>query len=171
MGKVVKKSLGFIGAVVVSAIGVVLAPVTGGASLVIAGKIATVLFLSNVASLAGSIIAPKPKGLDGADARGTAFADPGAAGAFVFGETAAPMALVFEQNHGTDKEFVSDVFAHAWHEIDSYQSLHVDGELVTFSGDAATGACRWPARCGRRPPTARGSPIRPSSGTSKIRTS
>ena len=101
----------------------------------------TLLAAGAVTSAIGGAIAGAPRLEEtGADDRGRPFVDAGAVGAYVFGETAAPLALVFEENHGAQKELVSNVLAHAWHKIDSYQSLHVDGELVSFSGSAATGA-------------------------------
>jgi hypothetical protein len=76
----------------------------------------------------------------GANSRGNTFLDPNAVGAFVFGDTAVPMALVFEENHGADNEFVSSVFANAWHTISAWGDFYVDGELVTFSGSSAVGS-------------------------------
>ncbi len=141
MGQVIKKVAGFIGAVVVSAIGVVLAPFTGGASIVVAGKIASALVISNVASLAGELVSSSPPTFEetGANARAHAFSDPDALGDFVFGTTATHFSLTFEQPHGINKEQITDVWAHAWHKIESYQKLWVEKELVSFTGQSATG--------------------------------
>ncbi|WDI31587.1 hypothetical protein PUV54_00060 [Hyphococcus flavus] len=93
-----------------------------------------------VAGALGAALTKGPKLEDiGANARGQAFVDPNALGGYAFGETAVPAAIIFEENYGDESELVANVAAHCWHEIDSYQSLHVDGELVSFSGDAATG--------------------------------
>ena len=105
------------------------------------GTLAFGLTLGGAAlSLIGGALQGQPQLEDtGANQRGQAFADPNATGAFVFGETAVPLAIVFEQNHGASDELITTIFAHAWHRIESYVSLHVDGEEVSFSGDAATG--------------------------------
>src|SRR5690606_9195241 len=66
----------------------------------------------------------------GANKRGQAFIDPESLGVFAFGTTTVPLSLVFERTvagaGGNDKQ-ISNVFAHAWHRIESYQTLHVDG--------------------------------------------
>src|SRR5690606_11018310 len=71
-----------------------------------------------------------------------AFIDPESLGVFAFRTTTVPLCLVLERTvagaGGNDKQ-ISNVFAHAWHRIESYQTLHVDGEEVTFSGDDAQG--------------------------------
>src|SRR5690606_39692980 len=71
--------------------------------------------------------------------RGQAFRNPGALGALVFGTRTVPLALVYERAVGENDEQVENVFAHAWHRIESYEKLHIDGEEVTFSGDNAQG--------------------------------
>lgn len=123
------------GAPILTALGTgfgVLAGVGIGAGTLITGGI----LLSTI----GGSMARGPQLEDtGADARGSAYVDPQTLGAYVFGETAALAAIVFEQNYGTQKEFIADVFHHAWHKIDSYQTLYVDGAAVSFSGDNATG--------------------------------
>lgn len=157
MGKVLKKvgTIVTIGAAVAftgglgafAGLGVGLGEAAGivaGASFLGTGISVSTLFIAGaVLSTVGAAIAGAGslKLEDtGANARGQAFTDPNMLGAFVFGETSVPMGLVFQQNHGADNEFVSSVHAHAWHEIDGYVSLTIDGELVSFAGDAATGA-------------------------------
>ncbi len=112
MGKVLKKigtALTFIGiaaAAVVTA-GIALPTI----ALTRAIQVGTVL--GGTLSTIGGSLAKGPQLQDsGAEARGAAFFDPNATGFFVFGETASPAVLVFEQNHGENKELISAVFAH-----------------------------------------------------------
>lgn len=139
MGKVLKT----IGKIVTIVGAAALTVVTGGAAApVLIGAVAA-FGPSALRAIAGR------RSLEdtGANNRGTAFVDPNATGAYVFGETAAPVAVIFEENHGSNKSLVTNVAAHAWHRIDAYVSLHVEGELVNFSGDNATGdyagSLRW----------------------------
>jgi hypothetical protein len=122
--------------------------IIGGATVAsaIGGGIAFGSFAVSFSTLAsigvlGLSIGSVPKftqGQTGANQRGTATADPNAVGIFAFGETTVPCQLVFEQLHSSEDQ-ITNVFSHAWHEIESYQTLHVDGELVNFSGVNATG--------------------------------
>src|SRR5690606_30741238 len=88
----------------------------------------------------------------GANSRGQIFVDPNAMGVYCFGRTALPSAVVYEQLHGINEDRITNVMAHAWHEIEGYVSLAVDGEAVSFSGDNATGAwaglVEWRRRTG-----------------------
>jgi hypothetical protein len=92
-----------------------------------------------VSALAGSIMKGPQLEDIGANTRSGSYVDPNALGAFVFGETAFPSVLVFEQVHGADSDVISSVSVHAWHEVESYVSITVEGETVSFSGEAATG--------------------------------
>src|SRR5690606_16868436 len=74
----------------------------------------------------------------GANSRGQIFVDPNALAAYCFGITTVPSAVVYEQLHGINEDRITNVMAHAWHEIEEYVSLAVDGETVTLSGDVAT---------------------------------
>ncbi|GJL93420.1 phage tail protein [Hyphococcus sp.] len=136
VGTLVTGGLLLAGAPVLTALG-------SAASLTIGGlgfSASTLIGVGAIASTVGGAIAKGPRLEDvGATDRGRPYVDANAQGAFVFGETAVPLALVFEQNHGTNKEFITSVFAHAWHEIDGFVSLTIEGEAVTFSGDDATG--------------------------------
>lgn len=109
-------------------------------STVVAGAI-TGGVLGGLASIVGGALLPGAPSIDdlGANVRGSPTFNARAVGSYVFGETSVPLKIVFEQNHGADKELITNVFAHAWHEIESYEAIHVDGELVNFSGDAALG--------------------------------
>ena len=153
MGKVIKTvgtALTFVGLAVATvatagAAGVGFAAVAAGAvSTAVGASIATIVTTLAVGGLALQTIGGAMQGGQrledsGANARGQAYVDPNALGAYVFGETAAPSVVVFEQNHGEEKELISTVFAHAWHEIEGFVSLHVDGEPVSFSGESAVG--------------------------------
>ena len=150
MGKVLKtigKVVTFVGLAVATIATAGGAAIIAGAIGVAAGTLSTALTIGGaVLSTIGGALSKGPRLEDsGAEARGTAFFDANAVGAFVFGETAVPSALVFEQNHGADKELISNVVAHAWHLIESFEGIYVEGEAVSFSGGpgaggAATGA-------------------------------
>lgn len=140
----------------------VLTALGAASSLTIAGlgfSAGTLVAIGAAASTIGGAISKGPALEDlGATDRGRPYVDANALGAFVFGETAVPLALVFEQNHGTNKEYITSVFAHAWHEIDGFVSLSIAGEAVTFSGDDATGdwagALSWKRKAGAAGQTA-----------------
>lgn len=91
-------------------------------------------------STIGASLANAP-GLDetGAGDRHIPVLDVDAPGYYVFGETAVPLTLTFEETFNNDEQ-VTAVFAHAWHLIDSFVSMHVDGELYTHSGGVGSGA-------------------------------
>jgi len=143
MGKIVKKIGTAIGIVGLIATGIGAGAV--GGLLGISAKVASVatkvaLGLGAALSTIGGALQKGPKLEDfAANALGQSFFDPNAHGVFVFSTTAVPMAAIYEEQHGTDPKLLTTIFAHAWHEIDSYGSLWVDGELVSFSGDNATG--------------------------------
>lgn len=146
MSKTVKKVAKIVGiaALAVTGIGLFVAPAALG---VLAGVSAaanaiglTTLFSIGAAALSIGTLPGKPKRIEdtGADQRGRAFLDPNALAAFAFGRTTVPCALVFEQRHA-DNQTVTNVVAHTWHRIESYVSLHANGERISFSGDDATG--------------------------------
>lgn len=58
---------------------------------------------------------------------------------WIFGETALATDIIFAASHGAKNQFYSYIIAGAAHEIDSYGSLYINDEIVTFTGDAATG--------------------------------
>lgn len=115
----------------------------GAASATILGvKLGTFLAAGLVTSAIGSALSQsKLSSIEetGAADRGRAFADPNALGIFSFGTTVFPSALVYEEAFGTNNEQITGVYAHCFHKINSYQTLYVDGEQVSFSGDDATG--------------------------------
>jgi hypothetical protein len=103
----------------------------------------TIASIGALALSIGSMPGP-PVEETGANDRGTAFADADALGCYVFGTTTVQCAVVYEELTGTDPDrLLHDVFAHAWHRIESYEALYIasdeGSELVTFSGNAATG--------------------------------
>ncbi len=59
---------------------------------------------------------------------------------WVFGTTALSTDLVWAGRHGAGNDFYSYIIAGAGHLIESYQDLYINDEIITFSGDAATGA-------------------------------
>ena len=65
--------------------------------------------------------------------------DPNAPRAVVFGRTALPVQMIYWETWGTDNKTVSIVLAHAAHEIDGYDNLWLNGEVVPFTGGNATG--------------------------------
>lgn len=58
----------------------------------------------------------------------------------VVGETAFATDVVYAENHGVDNEYRSMVLSAAGHLVTEFGSLYVNDELISFSGDAATGA-------------------------------
>lgn len=65
--------------------------------------------------------------------------DPEAFGSIVFGETALDTQVRYWEVWGPEKTRVDYVFAAAIHEIEGFGDLHVEDDLVTFSGNDATG--------------------------------
>lgn len=60
---------------------------------------------------------------------------------WVFGQTAAAMDMYYAENYGDNDEISTIAIVHAGHLITSYERMWIDGEIVTFSGNNATG--RW----------------------------
>ena len=58
----------------------------------------------------------------------------------VFGETALGTDLRYWEVWGSDGDNIDQVIAAAGHEIESFGALYFEDELITFSGDNATGA-------------------------------
>ena len=63
--------------------------------------------------------------------------DSNASGSWVFGETPCATDLVFAEQIGDD--VIAYVIAGAAHEIDSFGDLYLEEDLISFSGDNATG--------------------------------
>ncbi len=71
--------------------------------------------------------------------------DDQALGKWCFGETPLASDVIYAEHHGggdgpDGSEFVTYIIAGAGHLIDSFGDLYINDELITFSGDAATGA-------------------------------
>ncbi len=65
--------------------------------------------------------------------------DPNAEMKWIFGETALATDIIFAASHGDGNQYYSYIVAGAAHEIDSYGALYIHDDLISFSGDAATG--------------------------------
>lgn len=148
MSQTARKVLTIVGVVVLAwaTAGVGLAVLGGAGVGAAAGATAFGLTAATWAQIGVGLIAigsaPNPKKLEqtGANSRGTALADPNALGVYAFGTTALPLNLVFEVAYPSSvPDHVGAIFAHAWHRIESYLYLYVQGELVAFTGDSATG--------------------------------
>ena len=70
-------------------------------------------------------------------ARQNVSVDPQALGKWVFGETALATDIVYAET--IDDSAIVHVISAASHQIDSYGALYINDELVTFSGNQATG--------------------------------
>jgi hypothetical protein len=117
----------------------------GGAAGIIGGVAAYGGLLLAGASLIG-LANSLPKSVDetGANSRGTPHADAGSLASYMFGRTLSHMPLLYEEQTGESPDrLLHNIYVHAWHRISAYVSLTVpsdDGpEVVSFSGDAATG--------------------------------
>ena len=65
--------------------------------------------------------------------------DPNATMKWIFGETALATDIIFTVQHGADDKFYTYIIAGAGHLIDSFGDLYINGDLINFSGAAATG--------------------------------
>lgn len=148
MGKSFKRLATIVGVAALAAtgIGLLIPGVVLGSTFVLGSATISLgtLALFGATALSIGAIPGGQIGETGANDRGTAFVDAEAVGAFVFGETTAPSAVIYEEVTGDEPDrVVHDVFAHAWHRIESYVDLYIGGndgpEQITFSGNAATG--------------------------------
>lgn len=157
MGKVLKivgTILAVAAATIFTAGGLGIVTLVAGEGLALAATIAVVAGTAFTA-IGAALQAGNLNSLEetGANQRGQPFLNPNAYGSFIFGLTAVPFALVYEKAFGTNLEQVSAVYAHAWHEINSYQKLYIDGTEVTFTGDLAdapydNGILKWQRKDG-----------------------
>lgn len=69
-----------------------------------------------------------------------AMVNPNAFANWVFGETAMPVQIIYTEVHGSKKDKATIIYAGAAHQIHSYGDLYINDELITFSGNDATGA-------------------------------
>ncbi len=159
MNKGVKKVIAIVGiaALAVTGIGLLVAPgawglLAGVSAAANAIGLSTLLGIGTAALSIG--LSPTPKSIEetGAGDRSQPYADPTSFASYVFGTTAVPLALVYEERTGSaPSRYVHDIFAHAWHAIESYQSLKVSTDAgvqtISFTGNAAnspyTGAVYW----------------------------
>lgn len=143
MGKVVKglsELLGFIPAFI-----------TGGPEAGLRSLINTATFLANPTLLTGTMLVgkalissfvdkPPSARMDNAIDRLHISINPQALGKWVFGETAFPGDIVYAEQFGTNKDRILYIIAGAAHRIESFGNFYVNDELISFSGDGATGA-------------------------------
>jgi hypothetical protein len=87
--------------------------------------------LSGISSVVGYLSRPKTD-RQAANDRLNISVNASAEGKFVFGETASGTDVVYNEKIGDDKVFY--VVAAAWHEIESFGSLHFNDELITLDG-------------------------------------
>lgn len=141
MSKVIK------GAVIGAAIGVglfFLAPAVGLGALSVGGTALTIKSAAIIGAVYGGLqgaalqFAKKPNmDLSSSLGRLNISVDPQTPAAWVFGETACATDAVFAEQIGDN--VIAYVIAAAAHEIDSFGTLHINDDLITFSGDASTG--------------------------------
>jgi len=65
--------------------------------------------------------------------------NPNAQGKIIWGQTAAATDIVYGEQGGNNNERMLFIIATAAHQIESYGDFYVNDELLSFSGDAATG--------------------------------
>jgi hypothetical protein len=140
VSKVIKGAV--IGAIV--GVGLFLAAPLVGVTLAIGGTALTLGSAAALGAVYGGLqgaalqFAKKPNmDLGSALGRLNISVDPQAPGAWVFGETPCATDVVFAEQIGDD--VIAYVIAAAAHEIDSFGTLHINDELIGFSGDNATG--------------------------------
>lgn len=147
MGKLVKKLATAIAiAIVVVAIGVA----TGGAGLAsfgfltlegVAAVVAAGAVLGALSVAAAEFVAKPTADLGSAKGRLNVSLDPNAHGKWVFGETACATDLIYaERIININDDDIFELFSAASHLIDSFGDLHLNDELITFTGLDADGA-------------------------------
>ena len=138
--------------------------VTFGAAAVALGLAApgafTFLTLSGVAAMAAAgaaigaltgissvLLAPDAPDLGASIGRLNVSVDPQSLGKWIFGETACATDMVYAEEYTTGGQNQSfEIFAAAAHLIDSFGTLHLNDELITFTGsDPELAGGRWTA--------------------------
>jgi hypothetical protein len=139
MPKVLK---GAIPGLILTAIGIALLYVPGAnlvfaAALIDAGlKLTAAGLLTGVAQ---SLLKKPSMNLSTSLGRNHISVNPQAYGKWVFGRTTIGTDIIYSENHGSTKQYVSHIIAGASHLITSYETLTINDELVSFSGVNATG--------------------------------
>ena len=129
-------------AAVVTITAVLLAPATGGATLTwaAAGKIFAVTLAAG-ATLKGLL----SEDIDLNANKGYLITQRGAAldHQIIYGKVRVGGALVYEASSGTDNKFLHRVIAFSGHEIESFEGIYFNDELITLSGNDVTSPSRF----------------------------
>ena len=137
------KVVGIVALVAATAVSFGLGGAIGGAVSALGGT-SMVLAAGSVAlSVGGGLLAAAKAAKAAASARAEqihASVNPQATANWVFGETATAVQIIYGEVFGSKKDKGVQVYAGPAHEIEYYGELHINDELVTFSGASATGA-------------------------------
>ena len=147
MGKVVKTvAIAVAIGALTGGIGGFLAPAAFGATTTTAGFLAGAklgligaLISSGVSLVAQSFIKKPTMDLTETVGRLSLSVNAQAMGKFVFGETLCATDIVYAEQHGTNSKYISQVIGAASHRIQSFETLYVNDDTISFSGAAATG--------------------------------
>lgn len=127
-------------AAVITITAIILAPPTGGASLAWAGKVFAVTLAAG-ATLKGLL----SEDIDLNANKGYLITQRGAAldHQIIYGKVRVGGALVYEASSGTDNKFLHRVIAFSGHEIESFEGIYFNDELITLSGNDVTSPSRF----------------------------
>jgi len=127
-------------AAVITVTAILLAPPTGGASLAWAGKVFAVTLAAG-ATLKGLL----SEDIDLNANKGYLITQRGAAldHQIIYGKVRVGGALVYEASSGTDNKFLHRVIAFSGHEIESFEGIYFNDELITLSGNNVTSPSRF----------------------------
>jgi hypothetical protein len=127
-------------AAVITITAIILAPPTGGASLAWAGKVFAVTLAAG-ATLKGLL----SEDIDLNANKGYLITQRGAAldHQIIYGKVRVGGALVYEASSGTDNKFLHRVIAFSGHEIESFEGIYFNDELITLSGNNVTSPSRF----------------------------
>lgn len=105
----------------------------------LAAAAAGTAFYAGLGAVASYFVTKKAANLSTTQERLRVTVDAQAEGKWVFGETAFGTDVIYAENHGAKDEYISYIVCAAAHKVESFDTLYVNDELVTFSGNAATG--------------------------------
>ena len=127
-------------AAVITITAILLAPPTGGASLAWAGKVFAVTLAAG-ATLKGLL----SEDIDLNANKGYLITQRGSAldHQIIYGKVRVGGALVYEASSGTDNKFLHRVIAFSGHEIESFEGIYFNDELITLSGNDVTSPSRF----------------------------
>lgn len=136
-GIIIGAAIGFTGGLALGALGITSIGALGITTITLKGAAIYGAVYGGLQGAAASFVKKPKMPTAEVQARSNISADAQALGKWIFGTSAAATDIVYSETK--DKKAVVHVIGAASHEVESYQGLYINDELITLSGASATG--------------------------------